>query len=144
MNTVILSVGSNINPQENLLRSAAILAQEQVLLDCSKAIVTKPVGYQHQPDFLNAAFYLRTALDYSTFNASLKRIEKRLGRVKTLIKSGPRTIDLDIVVWNGHIVQDDFYYHDYVRGPICEIVRKHGILLQKAEPTPRPMIATVS
>ncbi|NJL83867.1 MAG: 2-amino-4-hydroxy-6-hydroxymethyldihydropteridine diphosphokinase [Chloroflexaceae bacterium] len=138
MNEAILSVGSNINPVENLRRAAAILAEEQTWMDSSKIIITKPVGYQYQPDFHNAAFYLKTRQDYLSFNESLKRVEIRLGRVKTVIKSGPRTIDLDIIIWNGYIVRDEFYYHDYVSGPTYELVHKHGITLQCAAPTDHP------
>ncbi len=131
MNHVLLSVGSNINPVKNFRAASTILAQEQILVDCSQEIVTKPHGYPHQPDFLNGAFYLKTPLDRLTFNCSLKAIEKLLGRVKTTIKSGPRTIDLDIVVWNGQIVRDEFYHHEYVRVPIWELAQKHGIIFQK-------------
>ncbi|HAC66366.1 MAG TPA: 2-amino-4-hydroxy-6-hydroxymethyldihydropteridine diphosphokinase [Cyanothece sp. UBA12306] len=129
MNYILLSVGSNINPVENFKAASDILAEEQILIDCSSAIVTKPCGYQHQADFLNAAFYLKTSMDHSTLNCSLKGIEKRLGRIKTPIKSGPRTIDLDIIVWNGQIVRDEFYHYEYVQIPICQLAQKHGVML---------------
>lgn len=141
MNDVLLSVGSNIEPRLNFRRSLAILAREQILIDTSRVIFTKPVGYKHQPDFLNAAFYLKTAMDYASFNQSLKWIEKRLGRVKTPIKSGPRTIDLDIIAWNHRIVRDEYYYYDYVKRPICELTTKHGIHLQPLEIVREPVAA---
>ncbi|ACK67147.1 2-amino-4-hydroxy-6-hydroxymethyldihydropteridine pyrophosphokinase [Rippkaea orientalis PCC 8801] len=130
MNHVLLSVGSNINPVENFRAASTILAQEQILVDCTQPIVTKPHGYPHQPDFLNGAFYLKTTLDLPNLNRLLKTIEKQLGRVKTAIKSGPRTIDLDIIIWNGEIVRDEFYHYEYVYGPISELAQKHGIILQ--------------
>ncbi len=130
MNHVLLSVGSNINPVENFRAALTILAQEQLLVDCSQTIVTKPQGYLNQPDFLNGAFYLKTRFNLPTLNRWLKIIEKRLGRVKTAIKSGPRTIDLDIIVWNGQIVRDEFYHYEYVYIPICELADKHQIVLQ--------------
>ena len=58
-----------------------------------------------------------------------KKIEKRLGRVKGPIKSGPRTIDLDIIVFNNKIVHKDFD-HDYVYTPIMQIVNSRGIQLE--------------
>ena len=45
-----------------------------------------------------------------------------MGRLKGPIKSGPRTIDLDIVIWDGVVLTDDFYCHDYVRVPVQELL----------------------
>ncbi len=131
MNDVLLSVGSNINPVENIRRAELILAREHILVDATEAMVTKPVGYQYQPDFLNSALYLRASLDFESLNRYLKGVEKRLGRVKTAIKSGPRTIDLDIVVWNDRIVrQQEYDRYEYVRLPIDELAARHGIWLR--------------
>ena len=128
--TAILSVGSNIEPQTNVRRAAEILAQEHRLLDESRFIQTAPDGFQDQPDFLNGAFYVATNDDYDTFNQYLKAVEKRLGRVKGPIKSGPRTIDLDIIVWNGRVVHADYPAKDYTRDPVDEILGKHQLSIE--------------
>ena len=83
---------------------------------------TAPVGFQQQPDFLNAALVVRTTLELGDFKAYLKEVEHRLGRVRGPIKSGPRTMDLDIVAWDGEVVDDGYFYHDYVRGPVHEVL----------------------
>jgi 2-amino-4-hydroxy-6-hydroxymethyldihydropteridine diphosphokinase len=67
-----------------------------------------PIGVVEQADFLNGAFLVETALDREAFRAYLKGVEDRLGRVREGNKYGPRTIDLDIVVWNREIVDKDF------------------------------------
>ncbi|MCR9144478.1 MAG: 2-amino-4-hydroxy-6-hydroxymethyldihydropteridine diphosphokinase [bacterium] len=126
-----LSVGSNIEPDANVERAAQILADEHSLLDRSNFIQTAPDGYQDQPDFLNGAFWIETDLDYDAFNAYLKELEKRLGRVKGPIKSGPRTIDLDIIVWDGRVRHSDYPAKDYTRDPIDELLGKHGIRLSE-------------
>lgn len=129
MNKVIVAVGSNIDPEKNVIKAQKILSEEQTFHSAANFIKTKPVGYQNQPDFLNGAFYLSTQLDYEPFNLYLKEVEKRLKRVKGPIKSGPRTIDLDIIIWNNRVVDDDFYNKDYIKVPVQELIEKEHILL---------------
>ena len=124
MHRVIISVGSNIEPEKNIAKSREILAEETSLLGEATVIKTLPVGYQDQPDFLNSAFYLETPLEKDDFNAYLKTVEQQLGRVKGSIKSGPRTIDLDIIIWDGEVVHDDYYDKDYVIRPLQELITK--------------------
>lgn len=124
----IVSVGTNIEPQANLERARDILKQETHFLGESDVIQTEPDGFKDQPDFLNGAFLLGTSLPYGEFNQYLKDVENRMGRVKGPIKSGPRCIDLDIIIWDGQVVHDD--YRDrkyYVVGPVNELVRAHEL-----------------
>lgn len=141
MNTVkhkvVLSIGSNIEPQTHFQQCREILQRETTLLGEAAIIQTAPDGYQDQPDFLNGACYLETELSYHEFNAYLKAVEKRLGRVKGPIKSGPRTIDLDIILWNGEVVHDDYYHKHYVFGPVNELVEKHQIAIISDLPPPK-------
>ena len=127
MYQAILSVGSNIEPQKNCQQAELILAAEHRLIDKSAYIVTAPVGYQDQDDFLNGAYWVETALTYAEFNQYLKAVEQRLGRVKGPIKSGPRTIDLDIIIWDQQVVHDDFHSKDYTKIPVNELLDRHGI-----------------
>lgn len=127
MHQAILSVGSNIKPQENCRQAEEILSDEHTLIGRSSYIVTAPVGYQKQDDFLNGAYLVETALSYDEFNRYLKEVEQRLGRVKGPIKSGPRTMDLDIIIWDGAIVHDDYRTKEYASIPVNELLEKHGI-----------------
>jgi 2-amino-4-hydroxy-6-hydroxymethyldihydropteridine diphosphokinase len=111
----VIGVGSNIEPERNIARARDILAAEHDLLSESTLVRTAPIGYADQPDFLNGAILVRTRLDRRRFVASLKNIESRLGRIRTANKYGPRTIDLDLVVWNGTIVDDDYAARDFLR-----------------------------
>jgi 2-amino-4-hydroxy-6-hydroxymethyldihydropteridine diphosphokinase len=122
MNIAVISVGSNIDPQVNIERARCLLAGEHELLGESSFVRTKPIGYLKQPDFLNGAFLISTELDQEELEKNLKEIEKALGRVKTAIKFGPRTIDLDIVVWNGNVISRDFYERDFVRNACCDLL----------------------
>ena len=121
-----ISLGSNIDPDYYFAQALEIISRECVLLARSAAIRTAPVGYQQQPDFLNAALLVSTPLEREAFRAYLKGVEDRLGRVRGAIKSGPRTMDLDIVAWDGQVVDNGYYQHDYVKTPIDEVLTSSG------------------
>lgn len=125
----ILSVGSNINPAQNIAAAQQLLAEQYSLLGVSDVIETSPVGYQAQPNFLNAAILLETSESQQHFNQQLKRVEDRLGRVRGEIKSGPRTMDLDIIVWDGLILTDDYRRYDYVSTPVNQLVQALGLTI---------------
>lgn len=130
LHLVVVSVGSNIEPQHNLQGARKILASEVEFLGESEVIQTAPDGYRNQPDFLNGAYLLGTTMSYDDFNRYLKGVEERLGRVKGPIKSGPRCIDLDIIIWDGKIVHDDYRQNKhYVVNPVNELLQKHAIAL---------------
>lgn len=134
----LISVGSNIDPQRHIEQARAILARECRLIASSTVIETMPVGYQHQANFLNGAFLVATPLDPTTFRDFLKRIEDRLGRIRGPIKSGPRTLDLDIVAWDGRVVDADGLDQDYVRIPVAEVLAMTSLTLECDETfTPR-------
>lgn len=126
----IVSVGSNIDPEQNLQHARDLLMQEVDFRGESAVIQTEPDGYQNQPDFLNGAYLIGTDLPFDEFNQYLKGVENRLGRIKGPIKSGPRCIDLDIIVWDGNVVHNDYRQNKhYVVGPVNELAAQHGISL---------------
>ena len=123
MHRALISVGSNIEPEKNIAWAQRLLAEEQTLVRAATTIQTPPDCYQNQPDFLNTAFLVETAADFETFNAYLKAVEVRMGRVKGPIKSGPRVIDLDIIIWDGEVVHEDYPEKTYVSIPIDQILQ---------------------
>jgi 2-amino-4-hydroxy-6-hydroxymethyldihydropteridine diphosphokinase len=127
---VIISVGSNIAPRENITKSLDILSSETKLLDSADVIETAPVGYVHQDNFLNTACLIETALKLEEFNKLLKSIENRLGRKRGPIKSGPRTIDLDIIIWDGVVLSDEYYQYDYVSIPVNQILAANNLVIR--------------
>ncbi len=122
MNTVVVGVGSNISAEANIGRAKALIAEEQRLVKASTFKTTSPIGFVDQPDFLNGAFLIETEMEEHGFRGYLKDLEYRLGRVRTGDTYGPRTIDLDIIVWNGRIVNDDFYGRGFVRDAVAELL----------------------
>ena len=121
MNVAILGIGSNIDADKNISRMLEILGTKVEILKISKLIQTKPIGITTQPDFTNGAVKIRTTLNRENLNALLKGIEDDMGRDRTEQKFGPRCIDLDIVVWNGKIVDEDYYTRDFLKASVEEV-----------------------
>lgn len=67
---------------------------------------TAPLGFKDQPNFLNAVVWLETACSAQVLHAEvLPGIEAALGRVRTENKNGPRSIDIDLLLFNREILQ---------------------------------------
>ena len=93
----VIALGSNIgNPKENLDLALALLKEATDVKKVSSYYITKPVGYEEQPDFVNAVCIIETELPAMELLNMLHGIEKAMGRERT-IKWGPRTLDLDII-----------------------------------------------
>ena len=93
----VIALGSNLgDPKENLDLALALLREATEVKKVSSYYVTKPVGYEDQPDFVNAVCIIETELPAMELLNMLHGIEKSMGRERT-IKWGPRTIDLDII-----------------------------------------------
>lgn len=106
--TAIIALGSNLQqPAAQICRALAeISAHPQIELErVSSLYLTAPVGYDDQPDFVNAVCSVRTSLDGVSLLAVLNGIEADFGRERTF-RNAPRTLDLDIVDFN-HEASDD-------------------------------------
>ena len=121
MNECIIGIGSNINADRNISDMLEILKQKVDILKISSFIQTKPIGITNQADFINGAVKIQTNLSELRLKNLLKGIEDSMGRDRSQPKFGPRNIDLDIVVWNGKIVDPDYYTRDFLKSTVDEI-----------------------
>ena len=102
--TAYLGLGSNLGDREENLRQALSLLGESVeIIALSSVYQTEPWGYTAQPSFLNLVCGFRTSLGPPELLALVQEVERRLGRVRT-IRYGPRTIDVDILLYGDRIV----------------------------------------
>jgi len=115
MNTAVISIGSNINPDSNTGSALTLMAAEVTIVKTSDFDFTEPIGLKNQPDFLNGAVLVETDMTMDAFARFLKDVEKSLKRERTENKFGPRTIDLDIVVWNNAVIDDDVYTRGFLK-----------------------------
>ncbi len=122
MNTVIIGIGSNFDPEENILSAINKLGEFATVIKVSELVRTTPIGIRNQPDFLNGAVKITTSLSKEELLNVLKEIENRLGRDRSIPKYGPRTIDLDIIIWNGDITDKEYFTRDFLRQSVNEIL----------------------
>ena len=122
MNRVVIGLGSNINPGQNIPQARELLGKKFTVLKESKLKTTKPIGLLDQSDFVNGAILLETALEKDQLKQELRKIETVLGRKRTGPKFGPRPIDLDIVIWNNEVADKDFYKRDFIRDAVREVL----------------------
>ena len=103
-----IALGSNLQDPEAQVRRAfdeiAELPQTD-LLARSSLYSTAPVGYADQPPFVNACALVETTLAPRALLERLLEIEQRHGRVRE-IRNGPRTLDLDLVVYGNRAVDE--------------------------------------
>jgi 2-amino-4-hydroxy-6-hydroxymethyldihydropteridine diphosphokinase len=104
-----IGLGANLGPREvTLLRAVDLLGAEPgvEVLAVSGLRETAPVGNADQPEFLNGAVALETSLTARELLDALLRVERELGRVRDGTQWGPRTIDLDLLVYGDEIVDE--------------------------------------
>ncbi|EWH22625.1 2-amino-4-hydroxy-6-hydroxymethyldihydropteridine diphosphokinase [Bacillus haynesii] len=108
-NTAYIALGSNIGRREEYLKKAVSLLHHHPsvqVTDISSIYETDPVGYTDQDLFLNMAAAVKTSLSPFELLDLTQRIEKELGR-KRDIRWGPRTADLDILLYNRENIETE-------------------------------------
>jgi 2-amino-4-hydroxy-6-hydroxymethyldihydropteridine diphosphokinase len=105
-----VGLGANLGPREiTLQRAVNLLGVEEgvELVEQSTLRETEPVGVVDQPSFLNGVVALDTTLSARELLDALLRIEIELGRVREEGERwGPRTIDLDLLVYGSDMVDE--------------------------------------
>ena len=103
MTLAYVGLGSNLGDRESLIRQAAELVGAARL---SQIIETEPWGYEQQPRFLNAVAEVETPLAARAFLDRLLDVERRLGRERDGRQWGPRTIDLDLLLFGDEQIDE--------------------------------------
>jgi 2-amino-4-hydroxy-6-hydroxymethyldihydropteridine diphosphokinase len=106
---VHLSLGSNLGDRNGHIHAAikALNQSDRVRVQAvSPTYSTAPVGLTEQPDFLNLAVEIETDIEPLELLNAVQQIESALGRERTT-RWGPRSIDIDIVLWGDRQVDCD-------------------------------------
>jgi 2-amino-4-hydroxy-6-hydroxymethyldihydropteridine diphosphokinase len=104
-----VGLGANLGDREDTLRRAMELlgAEPEIeVVAISTLRETDPVGYLDQPRFLNGAVELETDLPARELLERLLGIERVLGRERTGPRFGPRTVDLDLLLYGGETLDE--------------------------------------
>lgn len=126
-----IGLGSNVGDKEKYLEEAIekISSENNInLRKKSSFIITKPWGYLDQEDFLNAVIEIDTILEADELMDLLLKFEEELNRER-VIKWGPRTIDLDIIMYDEIISSNEkvilphprMHEREFVLRPLNEI-----------------------
>ncbi len=110
MPLVYVGLGSNLGDREATIRDALDLIhwmEGTVVLRVSSLRETDPVGYVEQPRFLNGVAELETVLEPLDLLEGLLGIERKLGRKREGPRFGPRTIDLDLLLYDDAVVREE-------------------------------------
>ena len=110
MTLAYIALGSNLaSPLEQVnaaVQALGAIPQSRIVA-ASSFYRTPPLGPQDQPDYLNATVVLETALDAEALLDNTQRIELQQGRVRKAERWGPRTLDLDIMLFGNEVINTD-------------------------------------
>ena len=130
MSIAYLALGSNLGDRQEYLRKAveALKTAGVRIREMSTVIETKPVGGPAQGKYLNAVLKAETQLSPEKLYELTRSVERRLGRVRKE-RNGPRTIDIDILLYddiklvsrNLVIPHPRMFERSFVMGPLKEI-----------------------
>lgn len=131
MSTVFIGIGSNLGDREKNIANAIDCLKNEPKITIEKIssiIETVPVGGPPQNKYLNGVIKISTVLSPENLLEVLQNIENKLGRKRSL-RFGPRTIDLDILLYDDRIIDNPrlkiphprMYEREFVLKPLFEI-----------------------
>lgn len=109
MEVAYIGLGTNIEPRYQYIKESISLLKRNEhisVINISSIYETTPVGYLNQANFLNLVVKIKTTLSPLQLLNICQSIENQLERKRT-IRYGPRTIDLDILIYNDLNKQTD-------------------------------------
>jgi 2-amino-4-hydroxy-6-hydroxymethyldihydropteridine diphosphokinase len=104
-----VGLGANLGDRRAMLRAALEQLEQEpgvTVVAVSSVRETEPVGVLEQPRFLNAAVAIDTTLSPRELLDGLLGIERRLGRTREGPRFGPRTIDLDLLLYDDEQLEE--------------------------------------
>ncbi len=127
MNQAVIGIGSNIQPKANIAKTIERIAESHQILNESRFVETEPLAGRDQPNYMNGAILIQTSMGREELKSWLRELEGDLGRARSSDRYDSRTIDLDIVVWCGEIVDEDVYEREFLKAAILEVCPRLNI-----------------
>ena len=117
-----LSLGSNIEPERHLIKAIHLLRKHGKVSAFSQAWQSQADGMDG-PDFLNACLLFHTSLEADDLIETVIRpLEAALGRVRGPDKFVPRTIDIDLILFDDEPYGEEFWSSPFVIVPLAELL----------------------
>ncbi|MEM0122181.1 MAG: 2-amino-4-hydroxy-6-hydroxymethyldihydropteridine diphosphokinase [Saccharolobus sp.] len=101
-----IGIGSNIEPEDNVRKSLIYLRDKFKVTKISSVYLTKAIP-PNQPDYYNCVVEIKTNLDPFYIKYVLRKIEEKLGRIRSENKYMPRIIDLDLLLYGNLVINSD-------------------------------------
>ena len=131
MSTAYIALGANLDDPVAQVKAgfAALAALPDTTLTAQSSLYrTTPVGYAHQPDFINAVAAVETSLAPRELLDAILAVETQHGRVREFVNA-PRTLDLDILLYDADEVRETgltiphprMHERAFVLAPLAEI-----------------------
>ena len=136
---VFVAIGSNLgNPVAQARQAVAALDRlpESALQQVSQLYGSRPMGPADQPDYVNAVVRLHTRLSPLALLDQLQKIEREQGRVRKDERWGPRTLDLDLLLYGEQVIQHERLIVPHYDAPEYDLLIEPGMTF-----TIEPMIA---
>lgn len=128
MATIYISIGSNINPSENIQHALNDLEKVFSEISCSRHYESESVGFEGD-NFINLVARANTDMDLVVVAEHLHKIEDQHGRDRSGPKFSSRTLDLDLLLYDDQIFEqgklkiprDEILFNAFVLRPLAEL-----------------------
>lgn len=151
IHTVFIGIGSNIAPEDHIRKAVGLLSAKCTLLEVSPVYESPAAGFEGD-NFLNLVIKISTPLSLARLHEELRTIEDLSGRDRSGPKFGPRTLDLDVLLYD-ELVSDrptiphgDIIKYSFVLRPLADIAggkyhptlkKTYSQLLEELDPEPK-------
>jgi len=123
---VYIGLGSNLAlPEKQIQAACRSLAAlpDTALIMCSSLYRSQPMGPQDQPDYVNAVALIETKLSADSLLQHTQLIESQQGRTRNAKRWGPRTLDLDMLLYGKQHIDTD-----HLKVPHCGMKQREFVL----------------
>ncbi|MDQ6987542.1 MAG: 2-amino-4-hydroxy-6-hydroxymethyldihydropteridine diphosphokinase [Mariprofundaceae bacterium] len=122
MTEFLIGMGSNIEPKQHLKSAATALSAAFSEAEFSGVYRSAAIGMQDAADFLNACCLLQSDMQQDVLAGWLKQLEDAHGRDRSEGSWKPRTLDLDVLMAGGEVVDDELFRYAHAYVPARELV----------------------
>lgn len=121
-----LLLGSNIEPETHLRKAIQLLRAHGRVTMISRAWESSAVG-REGPNFLNACLLLLTQLPPdAVIDTVIRPVERELGRVRSDDQFAPRSIDVDLLLYDAQTLRPDYWEQAFAMVPLAELIPNLG------------------
>jgi 2-amino-4-hydroxy-6-hydroxymethyldihydropteridine diphosphokinase len=122
LNQALIGLGSNLNPEHNIPKALRLLGDSVTIRKMSSIYESPAVG-SSGPDYLNSAVIIETDTTLNNLRRNiLSPIEEQLKRIRSADKYMDRSIDLDVIIFNGSVIDSELWTRVHVALPAAEIL----------------------